>query len=203
MGKGETKEEEKIAEIMIHLQNVGCHNINFVTPTHVVPQIVGALNMAIPRGLKIPLVYNSGGYDSVLTLELLEGIFDIYMPDFKYGDAKIGERFSSAPDYPDITARAIQEMHRQVGDLTCDGNGIAKRGLIIRHLVLPENLSGTGKVMMFIAEEVSKGSYVNLMDQYRPMYKAEEFPALNRRILASEFRQAQKAATHYGIEVNT
>ena len=201
-GMGEITEEEKIADMMIHLQNIGCHNINFVTPTHVVAQIVGALEKAVSKGLSIPLVYNSGGYDSLSTLELLEDVFDIYMPDFKYGDVKIGERFSSAPNYTGIAKLAIKEMHRQVGDLICDANGIANKGLVIRHLVLPGDLAGTEKVMSFIAEEISKKSYVNLMDQYRPMYKADRFREIARRILPNEFRKAEKITTQYGIKVN-
>jgi putative pyruvate formate lyase activating enzyme len=201
-GMGEITEEEKIADMMIHLQNIGCQNINFVTPTHVVAQIVGALEKAVPKGLSIPLVYNTGGYDSLSTLELLEDIFDIYMPDFKYGDVKIGERLSSAPNYTGMAKLAIKEMHRQVGDLICDSNGIARRGLVIRHLVLPGDLAGTEKVMTFIAEEISKKSYVNLMDQYRPMYKADKFPEIARRILPNEFRKAEKITTQHGIKVN-
>ena len=202
LGRGEIANEERIAEFMLHLQDMGCHNINFVTPTHVIPQIIEALNIAIPKGLKLPLVYNTGGYDSVSTLELLEGIFDVYMPDFKYGDTKVAERFSSAPNYTNIAKLAIKEMHRQVGDLVCDMNGIAKRGLIIRHLVLPEDLAGTEKVIKFIAEKISKDSYINLMDQYRPMYKADKFPQINRRVLPDEFSQAEQIAIKYGIKVN-
>jgi putative pyruvate formate lyase activating enzyme len=199
-GEGYLVDEERIAEMMLSLQNMGCHNINFVTPTHVVPQIVKALSFAIAKGLTIPLVYNSGGYDSVSTLALLDGIFDIYMPDFKYSDDKIAQRYCNAEDYSEKAKQAIKAMQKQVGDLILDEKGIAKRGLIIRHLVLPENLAGTYEVMKFIAEEISKNSYVNLMDQYRPCYKANDFPPLDRRITQEEFAQAIKIAHNFGIK---
>lgn len=186
--------------MMLSLQNMGCHNINFVTPTHVIPQIVKALPIAIERGLTIPLVYNSSGYDSVSTLEFLEGIFDIYMPDFKYSDNKIASRYCNASDYSQVAKQAIKTMHQQVGDLILDEKGIAKRGLIIRHLVLPENLAGTNEVMKFIAGEISMNSYVNVMDQYRPCYKATDFPPLDRRITQEEFHQAIKIAYSFGIK---
>ncbi len=179
---------------------MGCHNINFVTPTHVIPQIVNALPGGIEKGLNVPLVYNSGGYDSVSTLELLEGIFDIYMPDFKYSDDKVAQRYCDAPDYSQIAKEALKTMHAQVGDLIVDEKGIAKKGLLIRHLILPENLAGTSEVMNFIAEEISKNSYVNLMDQYRPCYKARDFPPLDRRITRDEFAHAVKIASDLGIK---
>lgn len=200
LGEGHLVNEERIAEMMLSLQNMGCHNINFVTPTHVIPQIVKALTMAIENGLNVPLVYNSGGYDSVSTLKLLEGIFDIYMPDFKYSDDKIAQRYCHAPDYSMVAKKALKTMHQQVGDLIVDEKGIAKRGLIIRHLVLPENLAGTYEGMKFISEEISKNSYVNLMDQYRPCYKAMDFPPLDRRITQEEFDQAIKIACSMGIK---
>lgn len=200
LGEGYLVDEERIVEIMLSLQNMGCHNINFVTPTHVIPQIVKALTHAIKEGLSVPLVFNSGGYDSVSTLELLDGIFDIYMPDFKYSDDKIAQRYCTASDYTQVAKEAVKTMHQQVGDLILDGRGIARRGLIIRHLVLPENLAGTYEVMKFIAEEVSKNSYVNLMDQYRPCYKARDFPPLDRRITREEFVQAIKIAHSLGIK---
>jgi putative pyruvate formate lyase activating enzyme len=199
LGEGYLVDEERIADMMLSLQNMGCHNINFVTPTHVISQIVKALPFAIEKGLTIPLVYNSGGYDSVSTLELLEGIFDIYMPDFKYSDDRIAQRYCNASDYSQIAKQAIKAMHQQVGDLILDEKGIARRGLIIRHLVLPEDLAGTYEVMKFIAEEISKNSYVNLMDQYRPCYKANDFPPLDRRITQEEFAQAIKIAHNFGI----
>jgi len=200
LGEGYLVDEERIAEMMLSLQNMGCHNINFVTPTHVIPQIVKALSYAIEKGLNVPLVYNSGGYDSVSTVELLDGIFDIYMPDFKYSDDKIAKRYCDAPDYSQVAKEAVKTMHQQVGDLILDERGIARRGLIIRHLVLPENLAGTYEVMKFIAEEISKNSYVNLMDQYRPCYKARDFPPLDKRITREEFVQAIKTAHSLGIK---
>jgi len=168
LGEGYEVNEERIAELMLSLQNMGCHNINFVTPTHMVPQIVKALLFAIERGLDIPLVYNTGGYDSVDTLKLLDGIFDIYMPDLKYSEDKIAQRYCSAKDYSQVVKQAIKEMHQQVGDLVMDERGIALRGLLIRHLILPDDLAGTYQAMKFIAEKISKNTYLNLMDQYRP-----------------------------------
>jgi putative pyruvate formate lyase activating enzyme len=200
LGEGHPVDEERIAEIMLSLQNMGCHNINFVTPTHVIPQIVKALSFAIEKGLTLPLVYNSGGYDSVSTLKLLDGIFDIFMPDFKYSDDKIAQRYCNASDYSQAAKEAVKTMHRQVGDLILDEKGIARRGLIIRHLVLPENLAGTHEAMKFIAQKLSKNSYVNLMDQYRPCYKAKDFPPLDRRITREEFAQAIKIAHSFGIK---
>jgi len=200
LGQGHQVDDERIADMMLSLQTLGYHNINFVTPTHVIPQIVKALPGAIEKGLNVPLVYNSGGYDSVPTLELLEGIFDIYMPDFKYSDDNIAQRYCNAPDYSQVAKEALKTMHRQVGDLVLDEKGIAKRGLIIRHLVLPEDLAGTSEAMRFIAEEISKNSYVNLMDQYRPCYKATDFPPLDRRISREEFVEATKIASNLGIK---
>lgn len=200
LGQGCEAGEEKIAELMLSLQNMGCHNINFVTPTHAVPQIVRALSYAVEQGLNVPLVYNTGGYDSVSTLELLDGIFDIYMPDLKYSDDKIAQRYCIAKDYAKVARDAIKEMHRQVGDLVIDERGIALRGLLIRHLILPEDLAGTYDAMKFIAEELSKNTYVNIMDQYRPCYRANEHPPLNRRITKDEFARAVKTARGFGIE---
>ncbi len=200
LGEGYLVDEERIAEMMLSLQNMGCHNINFVTPTHVIPQIVRALSVAINNGLNIPLVYNSGGYDSVFTLKLLDGIFDIYMPDFKYSEDKIAKRYCNAADYSQVAKQALKTMHQQVGDLILDEKGIARRGMIIRHLVLPENLAGTDEAMKFIAQEISKNSYVNLMDQYRPCYRARDFPPLDRRITRMEFAQAIKMASDSGIK---
>jgi putative pyruvate formate lyase activating enzyme len=200
LGEGYPVDEEKIAEIMLSLQNLGCHNINFVTPTHVVPQIVKALPFAIEEGLNIPLVYNTGGYDSVDTLKLLEGIFDIYMPDLKYSDDKIAQRYCSAKDYSQVVRQAIKMMQKQVGDLVIDERGIAQKGLLIRHLILPEDLAGTYQAMKFISEEISPNTYVNLMDQYRPCFKANDYPPLDRRITQREFVQAIKIAKDFGIK---
>jgi putative pyruvate formate lyase activating enzyme len=200
LGHGHQVDEENIAQIMLSLQNMGCHNINFVTPTNVVPQIVKALPLAIEQGLNVPLVYNSGGYDSLSTLELLDGIFDIYMPDLKYSDDKIGERYCNAKDYASKAREAIKEMHRQVGDLIIDERTIALKGVLIRHLVLPEDLAGTKGSMRFIAEEISKNTYVNIMDQYRPCYRANDHPPLDRGITRDEFSRAVKIAQDLGLE---
>jgi putative pyruvate formate lyase activating enzyme len=198
-GWGEEVADDELASIMISLQDQGCHNINFVTPTHVVPQILSALTIAIQKGLNIPLVYNSGGYDSVETLKLLDGVFDIYMPDFKFWDSKIAESACKGADYPESARLALLEMHRQVGDLVIDESGVAQRGLLVRHLVLPEDLAGTGDVMKFIYSSISPNTYVNVMYQYRPCGRAHETPGLSRSITAEEFRAAIKAAKEEGI----
>jgi putative pyruvate formate lyase activating enzyme len=196
---GEEVSEEELAQQMWALQRLGCHNINLVTPTHTVPQILGALARAQEEGMDLPVVYNCGGYESVQTLKLLEGAIDIYMPDFKYGDNESGKRYSCVDDYFDRACQALVEMHRQVGDLITDPNGIAQRGLLIRHLVLPQDLAGTDRVMDFIAREISTDSYVNIMAQYRPEYRAAEFPELDRRITAEEYLQAVEIARGHGI----
>lgn len=199
LGEGYPVEDDELAEIMLKLKRMGCHNINFVTPTHVVAQILRALPTAIEKGLDLPLVYNTGGYDLVSTLKFLDGVFDIYMPDFKYSDPEVAKKLSDAPDYPEVAKSALREMHRQTGDLITDKKGVAQRRLLIRHLVLPENLAGTEEVMKFISSEISKDSYVNLMDQYHPAYKAKDFPALDRRITAQEYDSALNIAKKYGI----
>jgi putative pyruvate formate lyase activating enzyme len=159
---------EQVASMMLELARSGCHNINFVTPTHVIPEVLEALPYAIDKGLRVPLVYNSSGYDRAETLSLLEGVFDIYMPDFKFWDKRWSERYCQAPDYGEVAARAIVEMHRQVGDLVTDDEGIAVRGLLVRHLVMPNGVAGSEQVFKFLAGEVSTDTYVNVMDQYRP-----------------------------------
>ncbi len=189
---------DQLAAMMVKLQNIGCHNINFVTPTHVVPQILEALPAAIAAGLTVPLVYNCGGYESLEMLRLLEGVFDIYMPDAKYADGDVAARFSNASDYPDRMRAALREMHRQVGDLQMDERGLAVRGLLVRHLVLPEDLAGTTRIMQFIAS-LSKQTYVNVMDQYRPAYRADEYPSLGRTLTGPEYRDAVQAARHAGL----
>jgi len=199
LGEGYPVEDEELAEIMLKLKRMGCHNINFVTPAHMVAQILRALPIAIEKGLELPLVYNTGGYDLVSTLKFLDGVFDIYMPDFKYSDPEVAKKLSDAPEYPEVAKSALREMHRQTGDLITDEKGIAQRGLIIRHLVLPENLAGTQEVMKFIASEISKDSYVNVMDQYHPAYKAKDFPALNRRITSQEYNDALNMAKKHGL----
>lgn len=199
LGHGSEISIEELAKIIIDVQKMGCHNINFVTPTHFVPQILAALPMAIKNGLNVPLVYNCGGYESVETLKLLDGVFDIYMPDFKYADGEIAQKFSKAKDYPEKAKEAFKEMHRQVGDLIMDKNAIALRGLLVRHLVLPEGMAGTREVMRFLANEISPHTYVNIMKQYRPCYKADDYPPLNRRITISEFKEAINIANEEGL----
>nr|WP_319494953.1 radical SAM protein [uncultured Desulfobacter sp.] len=189
----------QLAGMMLILQNNGCHNINLVTPTHVVPQILSALDMAIDGGLRIPLVYNSSGYDKVETLKLLEGIVDIYMPDFKFWDPAVAQQTCNAPDYPEVAQKAVSEMYRQVGDLQVDENGIATRGLVLRHLVMPGGMAGTQAVMSFIADHISKNTYVNLMDQYRPCGKAHEVKGLETPVSETEFNQAVQEAKEAGI----
>jgi len=198
-GNGEECGLGQLAGMMLILQHNGCHNINFVTPTHVVPQILSALDMAIDGGLRIPLVYNSGGYDKVETLKLLEGVIDIYMPDFKFWDPAIAGQTCNAPDYPKVAAKAVVEMHRQVGDLQLDENGIATQGLLVRHLVMPSGIAGTGEVMSFIANHVSRNTYVNIMDQYRPCGKALHVKGLEKPVSATEFNKAVEKAKDAGI----
>lgn len=190
----------ELADIMLTLQNYGCHNINFVTPTHQVPMILRSLGIAIEKGLKVPLVYNCGGYEAIETIKLLDGVIDIYMPDFKYSDSEPAKKYSRAKDYPSVAKAAIKEMHRQVGDLVIDNRGVALRGLLVRHLVLPEGLAGTEEAVRFIVKEISPDTYINIMAQYYPCYKAEEHPPLDRRITNEEFRKAVKAARNAGLK---
>ena len=199
LGYGQRMTVEELAFSMLSLQKRGCHNVNFVTPTHYTPQIVKALKIAIEKGLRIPIVYNCGGYEAKSTIELLDGIVDIYMPDIKYGDVENAKRYSNAPDYFDRCKEAVKEMHRQVGDLKVDESGIAYRGLLIRHLVLPNGIAGSAEVLKFVATEISKESYVNIMMQYRPMYKAHEYKELNRGIKMSEYREAIDIAREWGL----
>jgi putative pyruvate formate lyase activating enzyme len=168
---------DRLADIMLRLQNVGCENINLVSPSHVVPQILAALVLAVDGGLRLPLVYNSGGYDALHTLRQLAGVVDIYMPDMKYSDERVAERLSGAGDYVERNRAAVREMHRQVGDLVIDQRGVARRGLLVRHLVLPDGLAGTAEVARFLAEKVSRDTYINLMEQYRPAHTALEWGA--------------------------
>ena len=198
-GEGVPFSSEELAKTMLLLQERGCHNINFVTPSHVVPQILAALDKAIALGLRVPLVYNTGGYDRPETLRILEGLFDIYMPDFKFWDSKVAEEFSDAPDYPEVAQEALKEMHRQVGDLVMNEQGIAQRGLLIRHLVLPQGLAGTREFMRFLAKEISPNSYVNIMAQYRPCGRASEVKALRRSITDEEYQEAIQVAHEEGI----
>jgi putative pyruvate formate lyase activating enzyme len=199
LGEGQEISFEKLASIMLELQGLGCHNINLVTPTHQIPMILRALEIAKGKGLSIPLVYNCGGYESLRVIELLKGIVDIYMPDFKYSDPEMALKYSAARDYPDIIKSVIKEMHRQVGDLIVE-NGIATRGLLLRHLVLPAGVAGTGSVVKFIAEEISKKTYINIMDQYHPCFRAFDMPPLNRRITDKEYKDAIKMAVDAGLK---
>jgi len=198
-GVGHDVGPEELARTMLELQAKGCHNINFVSPSHVVAQIIAAVAIAAERGLELPLVYNTGGYDSLEALQLLDGIIDIYMPDMKYGSSTKAHYFSHVRNYVEVNRAAVKEMHRQVGDLAMDENGIAERGLLVRHLVLPENVSGTDEALAFLAEEISPDTYVNVMDQYRPCYRADENPPLDRGIAQSEFDQAQAWAADLGL----
>jgi putative pyruvate formate lyase activating enzyme len=199
LGYGQRMTEEELAFLVLGLQERGCHNINFVTPTHFTPQIVKAVKIAIEKGLHVPIVFNCGGYESKGTIALLDGIVDIYMPDIKYGGVENAMKYSNAPDYFDVCKEAVKEMHRQVGDLKVDERGIAWRGLLIRHLVLPNGLAGSAEVFKFIATELSKESYVNIMLQYRPMYKAYEYKELNRELKMSEYREAIEIAREWGL----
>ena len=192
-------EAEGLASIMLELQAQGCHNINFVSPSHVVPQIMAAVLIAAEAGLRLPLVYNTGAYDSMSMLSLLDGIVDIYMPDMKYADAEIARRFSKIPNYPQVNQAAVREMHRQVGDLQVNKTGLALCGLLVRHLVLPDNLAGTDEIVQFLATEISRHTYLNLMDQYRPAYLAHHFPDLNRRITRQEYETAVRMARNAGL----
>ena len=199
-GTGEEISDRALAEMMVGLQKRGCHNINLVTPTHYVPSIVNALLAAIPMGFRIPLVYNTSGYDKLETLQLLDGVIDIYLPDFKYSSPEKAAKYSSeAFNYPHYAKIGLKEMHRQVGDLVTDGRGIAKRGLILRHLILPDRIAGTEEVLKFVAENLSKTTYINLMRQYRPEHRAPEFKEINRRIMASEYSEALGWARKYGL----
>jgi putative pyruvate formate lyase activating enzyme len=199
-GIGRETEPRGIADMMLELQADGCHNINLVSPSHVVAQIIAAVADAAARGLEIPLVYNTGGYDSPEALALLDGIVDIYMPDMKYGDSALARKYSKVRDYVEVNRAAVKEMHRQVGDLALDERGIAQRGLLVRHLVLPHGIAGTGEVLSFLAREISTNTYLNLMDQYRPCYRADEYPDIARPITGSEYREALAIAAKHGLE---
>lgn len=199
-GEGVEISDDQLAETMVKVQSFGCHNINLVTPTHYVPNIVRALRRAIQRGLKIPLVYNTSGYETLEVLELLNGIIDIYLPDLKYMQPGFAAKYSSgAYNYPYYAKAAVKEMNRQVGELRFDERGIARRGVILRHLILPNRISGTEELIKFVADELSAGTYVNLMGQYRPEYKAGEYPEINRRIKRSEYQEALTWARKAGL----
>jgi putative pyruvate formate lyase activating enzyme len=199
-GHGKEVEEEDLADMMIGLQNTGCHNINLVTPTHVMPSILRAVHVALKKGLRVPLVYNTSGYERVEIVKLLDGVVDIYLPDFKYTDpAKAALYSSGAADYPDAAKAAIAEMHRQVGVPKVDEHEIALRGLIIRHLVMPNRVAGTENFVRWVAETLPKSTYVNIMVQYHVDYKAYEYPEIARAITVEEFLEAVKWAKQYGL----
>lgn len=198
LGLGREINIKALAQMMLDLQELGCHNINLVTPTPWVPQIIEALAIAQENGLHLPVVYNCGGYESIKTLKLLEDIIDIYMPDIKYGNNENGEKYSKVPDYWDVVRQALKEMHRQVGDLIIE-DGIATKGLIIRHLVLPNNLAASESVFRFISREISKNSFINVMDQYHPSYRANEYRELNRRISPEEYRNTLRILEQFGL----
>jgi putative pyruvate formate lyase activating enzyme len=198
--EGDEVSAEILAGMMLELQKSHCHNINLVTPSHFVPQIIESLVIAAEKGLNLPVVYNTSGYDSVETISLLDGIVDIYMPDLKFFDSRAAQKFCNAPDYPDCARKSIKLMHSQVGDLLFDENGIAQRGLLVRHLVMPSNLASTSDAMKFLAEEISTDTFVNLMTQYRPCGQALKYPELSRRPFPSEFRDALEAVISSGIQ---
>ena len=192
---------EEIAAVMLALQNQGCHNINFVTPEHVVPQVIEALVIAIEQGLRVPIVYNTSAYDSLESLELMDGIVDIYMPDFKYWSAERARTYLMAEDYPDAARAALKEMHRQVGDLVTDADGIAQRGILLRHLVMPGQLDETRSIFRWIATQLSPHTYVNVMDQYRPAGRVGRgrYTEINRRPSTSELAEAERIAQEVGL----
>ena len=198
-GEGREVSTEELAAMMLRLQAIGCHNINFVTPSHVVAQIIAAVEQAAAQGLVLPLVYNTGGYDSPEALALLDGVVDIYMPDMKYGDSELARRYSHVRDYARVNQAAVREMHRQVGDLAMDEDGIARRGLLVRHLVLPNGIAGSEEVVRFLAEEISRDTCLNLMDQYRPCYRADDYPELDRPLTMPEFCEALDLAKRHGL----
>ncbi|HIJ90954.1 MAG: radical SAM protein [Desulfobulbaceae bacterium] len=199
LGEGEEVAAPELAAMMVRLDRQGCHNINLVTPSHVVAQILEALPLAIEGGLSVPLVYNSSGYDEVDTLRLLDGIVDIYMPDFKFWSSDSGHRFAKAANYPDKARQAIREMHRQVGDLLVNAEGLAEHGLLVRHLVMPEGLAETREILGFLAGDISPATYVNVMDQYRPCGQAMNFPPLDRMLRPEEYGQALELARQAGL----
>jgi len=198
LGEGREVRIEELAGMMLKLQAQGCHNINFVTPTHYMPQILEAVFLARKKGLRLPLVYNCGGYESLESLKILDGIIDIYMPDMKYSDASVAKRFSFAPDYFEVSKKAVKEMHRQVGDLKVE-KGIARKGLLIRHLALPDGLAGSRAIFDFIVKELSPDTYVNIMAQYYPCHLAHKFPEISRRITHSEYIDTLKLAKQKGL----
>jgi putative pyruvate formate lyase activating enzyme len=198
-GHGSEVTAEELAEMMLSLQRQGCHNINFVSPSHVVAQLLEATLHATRLGLRLPLVYNSGGYDSLVSLELLDGVVDVYMPDMKYGDSKTARQYSKIKNYVATNRAAVREMHRQVGDLVLDDRGLATRGLLVRHLVLPGGLANSGAVFKFLSEEISKDTYVNVMDQYHPAHQSWQYPPLDRTLQVGEYERALSSAARCGL----
>jgi putative pyruvate formate lyase activating enzyme len=199
-GQGIEISDQRLAEEMIKLQKKGCHNINLVSATHYAPNVVSAIQKAISLGLRIPVVYNTSGYEKRKTLQLLEGIVDIYLPECKYMDSQQAGKYSSeAYNYPHHVKLALKEMYEQVGDLKVDSRGIAVRGLMVRHLILPNRIAGTEKFLKFVAENLSKTTYINIMNQYRPEYKASEYPEIARHIKRSEYNEAIKWSKKYGL----
>jgi putative pyruvate formate lyase activating enzyme len=198
--EGQEVDTPTFGGLILGLQKLGCHNINFVTPSHMVPQIIDAVRWAAENGLRLPLVYNSGGYDSVETLKLLDNIIDIYMPDLKFMDSEVSNTLMNTPDYPEKAQKAILEMHRQVGDLVINDDGIAVRGLLVRHLVMPDDLAQTRQAMRFLATQVSTNTYVNIMDQYRSCGVAYDYPAIDRSVRRDEYLRALEMAREEGIE---
>ena len=192
---------ERLAQMMLALQRQGCHNINFVTPEHVVPQLLEALPLAVERGLRLPIVYNTSAYDSLDSLQLIDGIVDIYMPDFKFWDDRLSLRYLKAKDYPEAARQAIREMHRQVGPLRFDEYGMARRGVLVRHLVMPGQIAGTAEIMRFLAEEISPDTYINVMAQYYPAGKvsAQKYGEINRNVTNPEFSEAVRLAREAGL----
>jgi putative pyruvate formate lyase activating enzyme len=200
-GDGTEARPEILAQMMLRLQSMGCHNINFVTPEHVVPQLLEGLVIAVERGLRLPIVYNTSAYDSLDSLHLLDGIVDIYMPDFKFWDERLSLRYMKAKDYPEAARRSVKEMHRQVGELKIDEDGMAKRGVLVRHLVMPGAIAGTAEIMKYLAEEISKDTYVNIMAQYYPAGKvsADKYEEINRHITSAEYQEAVQLAKEAGL----
>jgi putative pyruvate formate lyase activating enzyme len=199
LGNGVEVTTQDLAEMMISLQSRGCHNINFVTPSHFVPQILKALSFAWEMGFDLPLVYNTSGYDSIESLKLLEGIIDIYLPDMRYSDNLVAKRLSSAENYVEVNREAIREMYGQVGNLVTDAEGIAQKGLLIRHLILPHDLAGSKKTFKFIAKEISDEIHVSLMGQYFPTFKATEDVSINRKITSEEYQRAEESFFESGL----
>ncbi len=199
LGAGEEVSPERLAEIMLELKNSGCHNINLVSPTHQIRQILEALEIAISRGLDLPIVYNTGSYEALETLKALEGIVDIYLADFKVWDEEVAAKILEARDYPEVAQAALKEMYRQVGNLVCDEKGLARKGLILRHLVLPGGIAGTKEIFEFVKKELSQEIYINLMGHYHPEGEAFKYPPLDRPLTREEFEEALRLVKAFGF----